>query len=413
MNDTMPYEKITYINKSKQRGVKYNWKKVFRFYRSLKCPVGFYDPTTAPVESAKYNIVFSARGGGKTINTQLLGMCLNAMYGAKIVYIRQGYDQIAQKSVANMFNVIKEFGYISEITKGRWNSCMLKSRRWYYCNVDVEGQIVEKAAEEFMFMCSIDEAQNLKSGWNEPMADFIMYDEFIPTDFRAYMVDEFPRFCDLLSTIVRQRFSPVIFMLANNTDKESPYFYDFEVDDQVKAMKKGDHFEYKTAKGTPCYVEWFDPDTTVTQKTIRSRMNELFFGFTNPKLGAITNDDWQITPRQRIPNYRERTADDRPTVEVVVNNIYVKSHSKFVKMDIVIDSELGLCCYVHWATKTYPDSIILTNEDRYDPRFQYGFGTGNLAKLIRKLFVENRVYYQSNDLAAFLDSYMLVLDTHR
>lgn len=394
--------RVSYIQKNKQRGIKYDWKKVMKLYKSLKCPDGFFDPTNCPIETAKYLLVYSARGGGKTINVQLLGMCLNALYGSTMVYIRDGYDQIAEKSVRDMFSVILAYGYISKITGGRWNSCTLKARRWYYCNVDEDGQIIEKASQHFMFMCSIDEAFNLKSGFNDPQADFIVYDEFIPTERRRIIYDGFVKFADLLSTLIRQRWSPIIWLLANNTDKESPFFYEFEIADYVKEMKKGDKKEFKTEKGTPCYIEWFNPDITELQKKNRKTLNELFFGFKNPRLGSITNEDWQVTPRQHIPK-----AEKPEDVVPLLRNLYIYYNGKYVRLDVVKHVDLGICCYAHWATRTYADSVILTTEDRFDSRYLYGFGQGKVHKLLTKLFGENRVYYATNDIGTFIDNYML------
>lgn len=402
--------KIKYYNGNKQQGIIYDWTKVIKMYRSLKCPVGFFDPTGIPYNRSKYNIIYSARGGGKTINVQLFGMCLNALYGAKMVYIRSNALQIAPKNVSNMFNVIKEFGYIYQITDGRWNSCILDKRHWYYCNVDDNGLITERCADWFMFMASIEEAGNLKSGWNEPRADFIIFDEFIPVDF-SYLDDEFPRFCDLLSTICRQRLSCVITMLANNTDKESIYFHEFEIADRVKKMKLGDKFEFDVVNNvnpgwkTPCYIEWFNPDMTVLQKTIRSTINGLFFAFNNPRLSAITNEGWQVKPRQHFP---ERSLQGSERVEEIISNLFILYHDHYVRLLIVMHPKLGVCCYVHNFDPKYlqDNSIILTLDDRYDNRYRYGLGIGNLRTMLTWLCKENRIYFHSNDVASFWESYL-------
>lgn len=404
-------KKIKYINNNKQQGMLYDWTKVIKMYRSLKCPEGFFDPTGLPLNRAKYNIVYSARGGGKTINVQLFGMCLNALYGAKSVYVRSRALQIAPKNVSNMMNVIKEYGYISKITEGTWNSCILDKRHWYYCNVDDNGQIVERSADWFMFMANIEEAGNLKSGWNEPKADFIIFDEFIPVDFN-YLDDEFPRFCDLLSTICRQRLSPVVIMLSNNTDKESLYFHEFEISDEVKKMKLGDSFEFDVVnktdpdRKTPCFIQWFNPDISELQKTVRSKVNALFFAFNNPRLGAITNDDWQIKPHQHFPPRDSENGEKK--VEELINNIFVFHHNHYIRLLVVLHPTLGICCYVHNFNPKYlrENSIILTLEDRYDNRYQYKLGQGNLRRFLQYLSVENRIYYATNDVASFFMSYL-------
>ena len=77
-----------------------------------------------------------------------------------------------------------------------------------------------------------------------------------------------------------------------------------------------------------------------------------------------------------------------------------------MRLDIVRHETLGLCCYVHWASRTYPDSIILSAEERTDPRRVYRTGRGALDTLIRKLYTDTRVYYATTDVGAFVESYL-------
>ena len=253
---------------------------------------------------------------------------------------------------------------------------------------------VEEAEKTDLFGRKIEEEreraplQKIVDYWNKSVKDTALPQIKQPNESRK--------------TLIRQRWSPIIWLLANNTDKESPFFYEFEIADYVKEMKKGDKKEFKTEKGTPCYIEWFNPDITELQKKNRKTLNELFFGFKNPRLGSITNEDWQVTPRQHIPK-----ANRPEDVVPLLRNLYIYYNGKYVRLDIVKHVDLGICCYAHWATKTYTDSVILTTEDRYDNRYLYGFGQGKVHKLLTKLFGENRVYYATNDIGTFIDNYML------
>lgn len=77
-----------------------------------------------------------------------------------------------------------------------------------------------------------------------------------------------------------------------------------------------------------------------------------------------------------------------------------------MRLDVVHHPELGLCIYTHWATYTYDDSIILTSEERTDKRYRFKFGHGRLEQVLRKAFQQNRVYYATNDVGAFVESYI-------
>lgn len=388
---------LKYINGDEKRGIKYDWKEIRKAYNALGCPPEYFNPTLRPFERFKYLVEFSRRGTGKTTGILLLGMVMNWLYGTQIIYIRQTEDMIAPKNTKNMFSNIVEYGYIEKITGGVYNNVCYKSRRWYFCRTDETGNIVEVSNEYFCFMCDIQHGNALKSGFNAPFGDFLVYDEFVNP---YYYPDEFVNFCDLVSTIIRQRFSPFIWMVSNNTDKESPYFYELEIYDDIQTITKGSHGEHITEKGTGIYFEWYAPETEVKKSGIvLNFMNKLFFGFKNKKLGSITGDDWAIKPAQHIPQSKE---PPRP----IIQNLYIFHNGRYLRLDVVKHETLGICCYVHWATKTYPDSVILTIEDRTDPRYYYGLGSGRLRKLILDLISQNRIYYPSNDVAAFTVNYI-------
>ena len=396
---TLHPSKIKYINNDKTRGIKYDWKAIRKAYNHIPIPDGYFDPTRLPFETAKYLIEYSRRGTGKTTNLLMLGLVMYYLYGTHTIYVRQVADNIAPKNAKDMYGIIQSWHYIEHITNGRWNSITSNAKRWYLCNVDEVGQIIEVDSDHCCFMCDVANASDLKSSFNDPMGDFIIYDEFISADGN-YIPNEFVLFCDLLSTIIRQRYSPVIMLVANNIDKEHPFFYEMECAHIVHAQKPGDHMTMTTEKGTDIYIEYYSPEEECDKsKSVLEAMNRLFFGFKNKKLGAITGEDWAITPAQHIPY-------DKEDLTFVANNLYIMAHDKLVKLDIVLHPVLGMCVYIHWATKTYDDSVILTTEDRFDRRYMYGFGEGRLERLLMKLAKENRFYYASNDIASFVRAYI-------
>lgn len=389
---------IKYIDGQPKNGVKYDWKAIRKLYKKLKIPDEYFNPTKLPLESAKYFPVFSMRSVGKTTNVLLLGMCMNALYGTQIIYIRQFEDMIMPKATKDLLSVIidPEFDYVNILTGGRYNGVCYKSRRWYYCNYGEDGKIAEVSPEHFLFMCSVDRAVNLKSSANFPLGDLLVFDEFVNQN--VYTVDEFVNFCDLVKTIIRSRLSPIIFMLANTIDRESPYYHEMEIYDEVNAMLPGDNITKTTVDGTVINITYVSPSQQT--KSALERLNSLFFGFQNKRLGSITGKDWSIKPKPHIP---KSTSEE---VFYILNNLYVKSHEKYVRLDIVQHVDLGVCCYVHWASKTYDDSIILTTEAITDKRYYYGLGPHNLQALLAKLIAANKMYYASNDVAAFLAHYI-------
>lgn len=396
---------VKYYEDDPSHGVIFDWQKVFKAYRSLGCPEEYFDPTTRPVDTAKYLTVFSRRATGKTTGILLLGLVLHEMYGTLPVYIRQMPDMIAPKNTKSMMDVIIGSGYIPKLTDGRWNSAFYYRRYWYYCNYDETGAMTEKGSEPICFMADVSEYNTYKSGWASQCADYLIYDEFVNP---AYLPDEFIQFLQLVSTIGRERYSPVIWLISNNTDKESPFFYEMECNEIVRYLDKNCGQLYKTKKGTQCYIEWYAPEVANKKsKKVLEKLTTLFYGFQNKKLGSITGEDWAIEPAQRIPKYFETEC------EFVWRNVYIYFHERYVTLDLVVHPVMGVCLLARWATKVYDDSMILTCENRFDPRYHYGLGSKRMSAIITKCFAENRVYYASNDVKAFLTTYLEHYSDHR
>ena len=391
---------IKYILNDPNYGIDYDWKKIRKEYKKLECPPDVYDPTTAPLETCKYFVENSERNVGKTTNWLLLGMIMNKMYGTIIQYVRQTDNMVVPKALKNLFDTILIHNYVAKLTEGRWNSVMYRARRYYYCFVDENtGEIVEKDTEHFMFCCSIDKAEDLKSSYNAPLGDLIIWDECIG---KYYYPNEFVRFCDLVKTIIRGRRSPIIALLANTINPHSPLYNELEIYEDVQLMKVGTNKIIETKKGTKIYVEWIGVEPEKKQKN--TVINKLFFGFKNSLLGSITGDDWAIKCYQHIPELPKD--DDNAFADIISRRLYIFFNNKYVRLDVVNHYQLGLCVYAHWATKLYTDSIIFTNVDRTDRRYQYKLGEGNLRKFVDTCFKENRVYYASNDIGSFIQAFL-------
>lgn len=390
-------EIIKYIGGDPENGIQYNWRKWRRNFKKLKVPDWTWDLSQIPLHSGMYVVAFSGRVATKTTSALLGGMVLNAMYGTKLAYVRQIEDMIAPKATKDLFDTIvnPEYPYMRELTGGRWNNICYKSRRWFYCNVDEDGKIQEVAPDHFMFMCSVDKQANIKSGSSFHDTDWIIYDEFINP---VYMPLESVNFGHCCSTLMRLRQSPVIFMLANTTDREATWFHELEIYDTVQSMQEGENRNATTEKGTQIYVSYISASNQ--RKTIRQKVNTLFYGFKNPGFASITGESWTIRQRPHIP---ESTSEE---VFYIMRNIFIKSHEKYVRLEVVQHEKLGVCIYAVWAKQPKEDAVILTTDDIYDPRYKYGLGPRPLQLFLLKMFSANKVYYCTNDCGGFVTSYI-------
>lgn len=399
---------MKYINNDPNKGVEYDWKLIIKEFNKLDVPKHVYTPIHCPFDKAHIFVNLSDRSIGKTTNWLLLGHIMNKHYGTIMHYIRDKEDMITPKALKDLYATILEYDYISKITEGRWNSVYYHARRWYYCNVDELGDVQEVCEKHFMFCCSVENAMNLKSSYNAPLGDFILFDEFIG---KYYPPNQFVYFCDLVKTIIRDRISPIIIMSANTIDKNSVYFNELEIFDDIQTMKQGDQKIVTTDGGTTIHVEIVGQN--VERQKRRSLVNKLFFGFKNPMLASITGADWAMKYYPHIPPSVKTIHRDEKTVEeieIITQNIYIQFNTKYVRLDVVKNSKRGTCIYCHWSGEPlrYDDSYIFTAGEIIDSRFHYKFGrlSAPLPKFIWTKYKENMFFFATNDVGAFVESYV-------
>lgn len=382
-----------YIDNNPQKGILIDWKQVRKDFKKLKIPNDVYNPMDEPWENAKYHFLMSERSLGKTTNLILLGMILNRNHGIIIHYVRTREEYITPKYLKDLMRVIvsQEYNYISKITNGRWNSCLYHARRWYYCNRDENGNILDQDQEHFMMCMSIDNNENYKSSYTCPTADFIIYDEYIS---RYYYPESFVLFLDLCKTLIRSRLSPVIVLSANTIDKQSIWHDEFGIKKTIIRMSIGDSKMCETPKGTRMSIHLISDEKKSEQKKIN---NSLFFGFDNTKLSAITGEDWAMASVQHIPTER---------AEILIRNRYIKVSTELLRLSLVKFETLGYGVIVNNATTTYDDSVIFTVDDLTDPRYRYGFGYSNIDKLYWDFYKKNKFYYATNEVGSIVESYL-------
>lgn len=368
-----------------------NFQKIISEYKKLKCPADVYNPCKLPFDRDKYFVICTERSIGKTTNILLFGMLAHKIHGTQIQYIRQTEVMIEPKNMRQLFATIEKFDYIQKITKNRWTSVLYYARGWYYCNRDDNGKVIEQDEKPFMYCLAINRNMIYKSTYSAPDGDILIFDEFCS---KFYPQDEFIDFCDLVKTIIRERTSPIIFLLGNTIDRYHPYFSELELLNITASMPLGEHTETITSGGTPIYIEFATREKTAE----KIRLNKIFFGFRNKKLGSITGADWSITPVQHI----DKTDDP----EIIAKNFYINIESYLINLELATSEKYGLHILAHFAKQTYPDSHIYSLENMLDYRYRYKLGHDKLDRLIWTLYERKKFYYQSNNVGALVDKFI-------
>ena len=367
-----------------------DWQKIRKEYKKLKCPKEVWNPLALPLGECGYYIVLSDRSRGKTTNALLLGMVMNKIDGSKIEYVRQRREQIMPKFILSLFSTIIQFGYVEKITNGEYNTIRNKSRRGYYAHVNENGEMDKIADEPFIHFAGIDECMDLKSTYNSPNSNIIIFDEFISKIYD---------FLDMVSTYFRMRTNGVVMLLANTIDKNSPYFDELSLRDTIDKMHMGENEIITTSMGTRIYLEILGTVANSQKRLV----NKWFFGFKNPKLASITGtESWALPEFQHIPK-------DSKT-EIIRRGIFIYHAGKYVALDLVLNDKIGYCVYAHPATIIHDDSIIYTSGNIPDVRYKYRFGDMTFDKLSKliwgKMYNRNLFFFSDNSTGALVESYV-------
>ena len=223
--------------------------------------------------------------------------------------------------------------------------------------------------------------------------DIIIFDEFM-TD--RELQDEYNSLKNMLSTLLRNRDSAIIVMLANSFNPFSVYFDELCVNDIVQSMGRGDT---RTAK--------FE-DTQIllhycSQSSVTSKVNSKFFGFDKGKIKTqmIETGNWQIDdyPHCTLP-YIHKSTDDGGNI---IAFMYLAFRSKFMVFKIVYVDRIPLFIHAHF-TKEIPNNarfIFTPLSDIYSDNIYHSlrnFTARNpkLGGLFEKCLSAGRIYFNTN-----------------
>ena len=384
--------KIEYIDGNPLNGVNYDFNFLRREYKKLKCPSDVYNPSHIPFELCKWNVILSERARGKTTNILLFGLLMFWHYHRGICYLRSTEPMITPKNSKDLFSNIISWGYVQKITQDKYNTIIYKSRRWYFAHADEDGNIDKTHPDACCLMLSIDKNESYKSVL-ETKNDFIVFDEFIE---RYYYPQQFIMLCDLIKTIARERLSPIIFCLANNLDKNSPYFSEWGINEQIDKLERGQSDIVTTIFGTKIYIEMLGKLTPKADKK-RSEINRLYYGFENEKLASITGlSAWATYNYPHTPEH----------FKILTKNRYLSFNDKLINLEICETENGQTFINCHPATRTYDDSIIYSLDFSTDIGHRYMMGYNKIDAFIWEKYKRNLFTYSSNSVGSIVERYV-------
>lgn len=344
--------------------------------------------------NAKYNVIISGRSDGKTyavLEHIIQNACIKGKQGA---IIRRFQDDFIGKRGSQMFAALVENGVIEKETHGLWNSVYYYASKWYFCNVK-DGKMVNREETPFCYGFAITAMEHDKST-AYPNVTVILYDEFVTRSM--YLPDEFVLFCNVLSTIIRQRDDVTIFMCGNTVNKYCPYFKEMGLK-HVMQMRQGDIELYRYGdSGLTVAVEYAD----VNKKF--GKRSDVYFAFENPKLQMITGGAWELDIYPHCPRkYRPKE---------VVFNFFIIFDNDIIHCEIV-SGGYDLFVYAHPKTTEIknPESDLQYNANTASnlPNIRRTFAkpTDELDQKIYKLYNDNKFFYSDNEVGDAVRNFVI------
>lgn len=347
----------------------------------------FYDITPIDNTDAVYRMIIGQRSNGKTYS-----VCKHMVEdyfskGHRSAYIRRWDEDIQPKHLASLF--APHYKLIEELSGGKYNSVFYRAKEFHLCYIDEEGKKLAQDPEAFCITASINTAEHTK-GQDRGEIHIILFDEFMTRG--GYLQNEFVQYCNLLSSLIRNREDAIIYMCANTVNRYCPYFKEMGLKD-VETMPQGQVYVYTYGNmDLTVAVEYCDPVKS-TEKVASK-----YFAFDNPQLEMITSGKWELMMYPR-PAYKIFEED-------IKYRFYIHFGENMLCGEIVKPSSKphnnDLFIFIHPQTKDIDidDKTVLYTDEFTTSichvRFLKDQPT-ELHRLIAQLFVKKSVCFSDNE----------------
>lgn len=347
---------------------------------------------------ADYCMIIGERSNGKTFSVLEYGLIkwYKSNFNESMGIIRRHDEDFKGDKGKEVFNGIIALDLISKITNKMFNSIYYYSRKWYLCRIDENGERKFTQQEPFAYAFAISGEEHHKS-LSYPNITTILFDEFLTRSY--YLPEEFVKFQNLLSTIIRLRDNVKIFMCANTINKYSPYFSEMGLYN-IKNQKRGtiDTYTYGDS-GLIVAVEYSDFPT-------KEKKSNKYFAFNNPKLEMIKNGGWEIDiyphlPYKYVPNE-------------IIYIYFIVFDRDILQCEIIYKSKEDLVfTFIH--RKTTPiknidinNNIVFSQDINVDPKYRR-FINKPIDKIGQKIynqFISEKIFYQDNEIGEIVNNYL-------
>ena len=294
-----------------------------------EAPDLYYNIAPIDATGAIYRLIVGQRSNGKTYSVckHIVEDYFNE--GKRGAYIRRYEESITPKNLQSLFN--PHLQLIWELSEHKWNSIFYRAKEFHLCAIDSEGKIIAKDDTAFCITAAINTSENTK-GEDRGEVHTIVFDEFMTRS--GYLNNEFVRFMNLLSTLIRDRENAVVYMLANTVNKYCPYFAEMGLK-HIDKLAQGEIAIYNYGSSDLTVAVELCDEVQATKHTASK-----YFAFDNPQLQMITRGAWEFQIYPRAP------------YKILPEDIVLKFYIQFAE-------QLLACEVVHSTLKQYCNDVFI------------------------------------------------------
>lgn len=235
-----------------------------------------------------WNILLGQKGNGKS--TAISRYCLEDAWNnnREFIYLRRWDLETTADKTEHYFALFEQNGWISEITKRKYN-CLTVFRKTIYWGRRREDGTIERG-KKCGYSVPLSGQEHYSSG-QYPNVYNIIFEEFI-SKRQMYLENECSQLMFLVHTIFRHKENCKIFMIGNTISRLCPYFREWQLT-KIPDMDLGqiDIYKYHNDDGSAVEIA-VENSPTILKKS------GVIFGNSRD---SIVSGAWETSEMPRLP----------------------------------------------------------------------------------------------------------------
>lgn len=355
-----------------------------------KKKIDYYDNSKIMSEGSTYNVIIGQRSNGKTY--AFIEDALDTFLKEDIpsAYIRR-YDESLTST--NIFKLCTcHIPSLIIMSNGKWNNFKYEAKTFYLTYVDGNGKQLRKS-KPFLYCVGLNSWEH-KKGQDRGDIKFIIFDEFLTRD--TYLNDEYAKFMNLVSSLIRDRSDTVIIMLGNTVNKFCPYFNKFKIN--IREVKQGMIYNFRYGETTLSLEYCREYENT-------SKVNKKYFDFPEKSLDMIKKGYWEISTYPHLYNGKKEECK-------LVGMIYVHFGDLVLRWELLIDEGNNVISFISPSNfdKALCSKCIFITKDSLtllDSRWCFSEIPHNkLTDWLIKTWRMGKIYFSTDDSGDVFENFM-------